>query len=234
METFFIPGAERSPSTITVDGEEGKHMTQVLRMRPGERCRIVDGRGNAFEVTVSDVGKGTALCQVDRHVERWNETATPVILAAGLLKNPSRFDFLVEKAVELGAGKIIPVITERTIARADKKARWEKIAIAAMKQCGRSVLPEISEPLPFASFLSLSWPGHLLLIPHEKSPHAFPSAHDAAGIVLAIGPEGGFTDDEVSAAEGRGYHTVSLGPRRLRAETAAAAALVLSAADRQH
>jgi 16S rRNA (uracil1498-N3)-methyltransferase len=100
-----------------------------------------------------------------------------------------------------------------------------------MKQCGRSVLPEISDPVPFGKFLSSSWPGHLLLIPHEKSSNAFPPAGNAAGIVIAIGPEGGFTDEELSAAVERGYHAVSLGPRRLRAETAAVAALVLAAAD---
>jgi 16S rRNA (uracil1498-N3)-methyltransferase len=123
METFFVPRTGSSPSSITLDGNEGKHLTQVLRMRPGERCRIVDGKGNAFEATISDVGKGTAVCRVDRHLPQCNEPARPIILAAGLLKNPSRFDYLVEKAVELGAGRIVPMITERTIARADKKAR---------------------------------------------------------------------------------------------------------------
>lgn len=230
METFYVPRAGISAPTITVDGDEGKHLAQVLRMHPGERCLLVDGKGNAYEVTISHIEKGTALCQVDRHLPQWNEPPKPIILSAGLLKNPSRFDYLVEKAVELGAGRIIPVITERTIARADKKARWEKLAIAAMKQCGRSVLPEISDPVPFREFLSSSWPGNLLLMPHEKSTGAFPPTGSAAGIVLAIGPEGGFSDAEVTAATERGFRAVSLGPRRLRAETAALAALVLAAA----
>jgi 16S rRNA (uracil1498-N3)-methyltransferase len=230
METFYVPNAVPGDPEITVDGDEGKHLSQVLRMRPGERARIVDGRGNAFEVTVRDVGRGAARCVVENHRENAGEPSKPLILAPGLLKNPSRFDYLIEKSVELGARTIVPLITARTIARADKKSRWEKLAIAAMKQCGRSVLPEIKDPIPFASFLRLPWPDHLLLIPHEASSGAFPASQSAAGVVIVIGPEGGFSDEEIEAAQARGFQPVSLGIRRLRAETAAAAALTLAAA----
>jgi 16S rRNA (uracil1498-N3)-methyltransferase len=230
METFYVPGARVGAEEILVDGDEGKHLTQVLRMRPGERARIVDGKGNAFEATIRETGKGTALCAVDGHRLNAGELPVPVLLAAGLLKNPSRFDYLIEKSVELGARTIMPLITARTIARADKKTRWEKIAVAAMKQCGRSILPAILDPVTFEAFLKQPRPDHLLLIPHETSSAPFPRIPQAAGVVLAVGPEGGFTEVEIEAARACGYQAVSLGNRRLRAETAAAAALTLAAA----
>jgi 16S rRNA (uracil1498-N3)-methyltransferase len=91
------------------------------------------------------------------------------------------------------------------------------------------VLPAISDPISFGKFLEMPWAGHLLVMPHEKSTRVFPRPDNAAGIVLAIGPEGGFTEEEVTRAAERGFQAVSLGSRRLRAETAAAAALALAA-----
>jgi 16S rRNA (uracil1498-N3)-methyltransferase len=227
METFFVPLRETAPHTILVDGEEGRHLTQSLRMRTGERCRVVDGRGNAYDVVVTTVGKGTAECSVEAHHIRLNEPAHAVTLAAAILKNPSRFEYLIEKAVELGVTTIVPLLTERTIARGAKSGRWEKIAIAAMKQCGRSVLPAITEPATFAAFLETAPATALRLIPHEKSSTGMPEARGEQDIVVVIGPEGGFSDGEIERSELAGFHPVSLGVRRLRAETAAVAALAM-------
>jgi 16S rRNA (uracil1498-N3)-methyltransferase len=229
METFYAPLLPHAPATITLDGEEGKHMTQVLRMRPGERCRVVDGKGNAYDVSILSVAHGRAECGVEHHHVRINEPAQHIVLGAGLLKNPSRFDYLVEKAVELGVSGIVPLVTERIIVRGGKTARWQKIAVAAMKQCGRSVLPLINDPVPLEKFFTMTPAEHLRLIPHERSSSPFPVATTSSGVAICIGPEGGFTEEELQKALESGFIAVSLGPRRLRAETAALVSVTLSA-----
>jgi 16S rRNA (uracil1498-N3)-methyltransferase len=144
-----------------------------------------------------------------------------------VLKNPSRFDYLVEKTVELGVSKIVPLLTERSIRKGTKVDRWQSIALAAMKQCGRCILPSITQPAPFDAFL-LSVPADAVkLIPHEKADAGefHVSGHD---VVMCIGPEGGFSDSEVQRAVKAGFKPVTLGPRRLRAETAAVVATVIA------
>jgi 16S rRNA (uracil1498-N3)-methyltransferase len=159
-------------------------------------------------------------------VER--EARHPVVLAVGMPAN-ERMDWLVEKATELGVRSIVPLATGRTIPQHAKTDRWQKLAIAAMKQSGRCVLPPVSPLTPFGRFIAEAC-APLKLIPHEKETSRSLRDILAGGpqdAVLCVGPEGGFSDAEVDEAIHAGFLAVSLGPRRLRTETAAITALAM-------
>ena len=164
------------------------------------------------------------------------EPAYALTLALGLLKNRSRFETALEKAVEAGVHTFVPLLTARTEKPTFRAARAEGILTAAMKQSGRSRRVRLAPPRPFDAVLSED--GHdLVLLCHEQAGaersvlDALRIAPDARRLLVLVGPEGGFTQDEVAQAGARGAHLVSLGPRRLRAETAgivAAAAVMLA------
>lgn len=265
MEYFYIPPSNISAPRLTIDGEEFKHLTHVMRKQVGDEIRVVDGKGNVYDARIVGIVRRAAQCEIVDHRIMENEPLISVTLAAGVVKNGARFDFLVEKATELGVRTIVPLSTERTIPQHAKTDRWQKLAIAAMKQSGRCVLPDVMPLTPFARFLSASSVGveypapkgsfaegtpsarerdsstysplqtggsrgepPLRLIPHEKE-NVRSIGEVLAGkprdTVVCIGPEGGFTDAEIDRAVQAGFLTVSLGPRRLRTETAAIAAL---------
>ncbi len=228
MSDYFYASPDAiAGSRISISGDEFKHLTHVMRKQAGDAIVIVDGKGKAYASVIQEIATGSAICAVQEITERIHEPRTTVTLAVALLKNPSRFDVLVEKTTELGVHRIVPLITERTIPAHGKQDRWQKIALGAMKQSQRCHLPEVLEPVSFASFLDTSGSGELRLIPHEgvsepplKSvPCTFPS------ISICIGPEGGFTASEVKMAAEAGFVAVSLGDRRLRTETAAIVAI---------
>jgi 16S rRNA (uracil1498-N3)-methyltransferase len=231
METFYTPARLITPPSLAIEGDELKHLAQVMRLRPGDALRVVDGEGNSYAATIASLTRNAALCTITSHDVRTHEPARRLILGVGLLKNPARFDFLVEKAVELGAHAIVPLITERTVARhprqEKKNDRWSRIALAAMKQSGRSFLPAILPPSTFDDFIATAPADSHRYLPHEKAPLTSTLTLPAGEgtIVLAIGPEGGFSDGETLRAEGKGFQVVSLGTRRLRTETAAIVAV---------
>lgn len=239
MEYFYVPPSRVAPPRLTIDGEEFQHLTHVMRRVPGDEIRVVDGKGNVYDARIMDLLKREAHCEITAHSVMENEPERSVTLAVGILKNGSRFDFLVEKATELGVGSIVPLATKRTIPHHARNDRWQKLAIAAMKQSGRCVLPHVFPLTPFDRFVAgFEGAGNasgvseapVRLIPHEKETtralrEALPGM--TGDIVICIGPEGGFSDEEVERAERAGFVPVSLGPRRLRTETAAIAALAM-------
>ncbi len=229
MEYFFVPPVSITPPTLTVTGEEFSHMTHVMRMREGDRVRVVDGKGNAYDAVIRTITRHEATCTITARSERMHEPSRRLTLGAGILKNPSRFDYLVEKATEIGAAVIVPLLTERTIPHHAKTERWRKLCVAAMKQSGRCVLPEVREPVQLGEFLSSAGTGDLKLIPHEKAEMPLSSADTDgdAPAVVCIGPEGGFSDEEIARAGEAGFQPVSLGTRRLRTETAALVACAM-------
>jgi len=231
MDYFYVSPKEIHGRIAVIRGDEFKHLTRVVRKKEGEQIVLLDGEDNSYQAVIRSIAKEHAECEILERNQRLNEPAVDVTLAVSILRNPARFDVLVEKATELGVRTIIPIVTERTIPKSEKHARLEKIALAAMKQCGRAWLPKI---LPLASFeevLSRAGQFSLRLIPHEQSSVStpivsVPGKHaGSSSILIVVGPEGGFTEAEVAAAEQNGFLAVSLGPRRLRTETAAIAAV---------
>jgi 16S rRNA (uracil1498-N3)-methyltransferase len=229
MEYFYAPPGSVTPPTLTITGDEYSHMTHVMRMREGDAIRVVDGNGNSYDALITSITRQAALCRITAHTQRLHEPDRPLILGAGMLKNPSRFDYLVEKGTEIGVVRIVPLLTERTIPRHAKTDRWRKLCVAAMKQSGRCVLPEVLEPVPFGKFLSSCDGRALKFIPHEQAEIPLsPSLVAGNGpAVVCIGPEGGFSDEEITGAREAGFQPVTLGARRLRTETAAVVACAL-------
>lgn len=237
---FYTPPEFISDDTLEIVGEEFNHLIHVMRKKLGDRIRVVDGCGHAFDATIKEISRQVAVAFIAERYENHNEPTLDVTIAAGVLKNPSRFDFLVEKVTEIGVRGIIPITCERTIAHHARHERWQKLALAAMKQCGRSICPSVSEARAFADLMRGAG-GRFdhMFVCHEGTEarksladswnEVRKEAVDRGRVLIVVGPEGGFSDLEISLSLEAGSHIVSLGPRRLRTETAAigATALVL-------
>ncbi len=228
MDIFYTPAHLITPPTIRIEGDEYAHLSHVMRKVPNDTIGVVDGVGNYYEAVILETGGRSAVCTVITHRAGMNEPPREVILGAALLKHGAAFDYLVEKATELGVRAIVPLRTERTIPFHAKPDRWQKLALAAMKQSQRCVLPSVQALVTFPEFLQDADTSAVRLIPHEKTDQ--PRIRDVIPdggrrVIIAIGPEGGFSDAEVELATGSGFVPVGLGPRRLRAETAALVAV---------
>lgn len=224
MESFYVSPDRISRDGCLVEGEEFSHLTHVMRRGVGDAIRIVDGAGTAYDVIIEELSGRRARCRITARSERPGEPAIHLRLGVAILKNGANFDFLVEKATELGVSAIVPLLTERTIPRHARQERWQKIALAAMKQSGRSVLPQVDELQTLDRFLAGSAAAGVRLLPHEKTGRPFLREALPGGtrsVAAAIGPEGGFSESEVARAVSAGFLPVSLGQRRLRSETAA-------------
>jgi 16S rRNA (uracil1498-N3)-methyltransferase len=226
-------------------GPEAHHLIHVMRAKPGSRVVLFDGSGAEFTARVERFGRTdvelTVLARdpVDREL--------PLQLTLGVtLPKGDRRKWLVEKAVELGVGRLVPLVTARSVVRAGPQAaaRLRRAVIEASKQCGRNRLMEITEAQSWPDFIATTQgaPCRLLAHPQSRSSPRGSSgikppgaatlprnARQAKAVVLAVGPEGGFTPDEVATALAAGWQPVDLGPRILRVETAAVllAALVV-------
>lgn len=223
MEYFYAPPPNISAGVITIDGDEFVHLSHVMRKKVDDEIYVVNGTGIAFHTTIIEISKKLARCEIRRELPLLHEPSVNVTLAVGIVKNPSRFDFIVEKATELGVNRIVPLLTERTVAKNAKAGRWQKIALAAMKQSGRCVLPRI-DPITSLSTFILNIDAELKIIPHEQSSGSMTSSN-APTVAICIGPEGGFTDEEIEQATTTGFQQISLGSRRLRTETASIVAV---------
>ena len=230
-EYFYVPAEYIIDEHIAIEGEEAKHISRVLRKQPGDRIWVVDGAGKAFETVIRLVAPEMIECEILFEHFHHHEPDIDVTLAVAQLKNPSRMDWIIEKATELGVRTIIPLQTMRTIARSPKEDRWNNIALAAMKQSGRCILPKILPPTDFQIAIANSTEYDLKLIPYERTDHvlfieeAMKNRKPPRSAMILIGPEGGFTEVEIEQAEKAEFTQVSLGRRRLRTETAAIVAL---------
>ncbi len=209
MEYFYTPPQNISPDSLSIEGDEFIHLTHVMRKKVGDTIRVVDGVGTAYDTAIVEISKRTAQCRIHAHHNRLHEPEIDVTIAVGLLKNFSNYDFLVEKCTELGVNTIVPLLSERAIPQRAKTERWQKLALAAMKQCGRCVLPKVSEAKRLREFIASVPTSSLKLIPHEKITsldigEAIPGTSISSAIIC-IGPEGGFGDDEIALAQMTGF-----------------------------
>jgi len=231
MDYFFVDPKDIHGRVALIRGGEFRHLSRVVRKKEGEHVMLVDGADNSYEAVIRLIDRIHAECEILGTQPRANEPRIDITLAVSLLRNPARFDVLVEKATELGVRTIVPLLCERTVPKSGKHSRLEKIALSAMKQCGRSFLPRIHPLTSFEALLEEALEYSLRLIPHEKTKQsqfigAVLQRHaDPKSVLIVIGPEGGFTDHEVALSGEKGFISISLGPRRLRAETAAISAV---------
>ncbi len=225
MDNFYCPPDKISAGSVLIEGEEFSHLVHVMRKKTGDVIGVVDGEGTFHEVTLDEIRKKQARGKITATSRSHLEPAVRLTLAVGILKNPSRFDFLVEKVTELGVKEIIPLETDRTIPSHAKTDRWQKLALAAMKQCGRAYLPRVRELTPLERVCDDFNRFDRTLVAHEQvklSDSLRTLAGDERGpILVLVGPEGGFSEEEVQMCILKGCTAFSLGQRRLRTETAA-------------
>ncbi len=229
----FISPDQVDGNRIVIAGEDVRHLSAVLRIKPGDRLSLADGNGIEYTVTVVDAGRSEVRTEIVKQVK--HEPAYPrVVLGQGLPKS-DKMDWICQKATELGVSVIVPLVTERTIVkiRDEEKriARWQKICREAAMQSSRLDIPTIESIRKFSDFLRTPapGPGTLLLFPWEEGTTPIRDilrAHSGSkDIVVLIGPEGGFSQTEAEQAREQGFHPVSLGRNILRTETASIASL---------
>ncbi len=230
MEYFYTPPSCITGNELRIEGDELTHVERVLRKKAGDVVHVTDGAGTVYTVTLIEVRKHSARCRItDRH-PGLHEPSRDVMLGVALLKNPSRYDMLVEKGTELGVNAFVPLLTERTVQQHARSNRWHSIALSAMKQSCRCWLPTVAEATPLAEFVRSAPASAVRIILHEKSGGVDLRLIDhaaARSVILCIGPEGGFSEQEIALAVEGGFEQASLGERRLRTETAALAASAL-------
>jgi 16S rRNA (uracil1498-N3)-methyltransferase len=215
-----------------VQDSAANHLARVLRLRAGDTLTVFDGSGDEYAARVEAVQKKSVVVEVGEHRAVNRESPIHLSLAQGVSRG-ERMDLVVQKATELGVARIVPVLTQRSVVRLDarqtanKLLHWRAIAIAACEQSGRNRIPEVAAPVALDEFLraSASTSARVLLSP--EGTHRVRDLARYSALTVLIGPEGGLTEAEHEAASKSGFTRVSLGPRILRTETAALAALAV-------
>ena len=221
---LIVANLPRPGESARLDESEAAH-ARAFRLQPGDRVVLLDGSGRVAEAVVRVSEPGTLEVAVDTWRESSGDAPQVTILVCGV--RPERLDWIAEKATELGASRIVLVVSERVQsfrADASRIARMEKVARAAAKQSESARWPEIAGPVDFTRALSVSAANRLLLDP---SGEPFPKSLEPGASALLVGPEGGWSDSERSLSITRGWRTVSLPAGKLRSETAAVAGLTL-------
>lgn len=233
MRRVFVAPEKLRGSSVVVDGEAHHHLSRVLRSRAGDAVVVFDGQGSEFDAEIVAVeAKGTTL---RLHARRTRTAAAPVRLTLlQALARGEKMDFIIQKTCELGVARIVPVLTGRTVAPpgspAARQQRWQRIAREAARQCGRADVPAVEAPVALAAALAAVPAGDRRLVFWESEtarPLRPLLGGDPQATTLLVGPEGGFSVEEIAAAEAVGFQAVGLGPRILRAETAAVVAVAL-------
>jgi 16S rRNA (uracil1498-N3)-methyltransferase len=214
---------------LTLSASAAAHVGRVLRLGVGAQLTVFDGTGGEYAATIVE-SRGTVL-RVRLGTHRCIERESPLkITLAQALARGERMDWVIQKATELGVAVLVPLVTERSVVKLDahqadkRREHWRGIVIAACEQCGRNRLPEILPPAPLGEFLSTARDGtRVLLDPAAEA--GLQTIGTVPGVTLLIGPEGGLSPDERTLAIDAGFRPVRMGPRVLRTETAAIAAL---------
>ncbi len=229
MTRLFVDHTVGEHSALELTGDKAHYLSAVLRAEPDDVLVITAADGSAFHARVAAVGKRTVQLAIQDRCAPVPESPVRITLLQGVLKG-EKMDLVVQKATELGVAQVIPTITERSLVRHTRKLeRWRKIAEEAARQCGRTVIPDITEPRDLTRALQGTDASAPRIIFWEQGGEPLASILEASAgsgrITLCTGPEGGFSQAEASAAAAQGFTTATLGMRILRAETAAIAAI---------
>lgn len=225
---IFHPISLNPTASVTLDEAASRHLLTVLRLRIGEPLAVFNGQGGEYRAVLRAVQKKLAVIEVGERQARDCESPLRIHLGQGISRG-ERMDYAVQKSVELGVHAITPLTTarcgiQRDAKRAGKRSsHWQKVAISASEQSGRCYVPPVFEPQPLAMFLSQASGLRLICVPGQKS-HLEEKPKEGC-VTVVIGPEGGFTEEEIAQAETMGFQRFSLGPRILRTETAPVAAI---------
>ncbi|MBW2004886.1 MAG: 16S rRNA (uracil(1498)-N(3))-methyltransferase [Deltaproteobacteria bacterium] len=236
MRRFFVEKIIPTGGFLLITGKEARHIVSVLRMKKGETLILMDREEQSFEATIEAVHYKEVKVRITKTIPSLPPSPVKISLAQALIKSHP-MEYLIKKVTELGIGSIYPFYSERTVIKLkpkqlkNKMDRWMEIMKSACKQCGRVTLPTLNTPLPFEELINtvpnkktlkvLLWEDEdkvdlkRLLTSMSFAPHVF----------AIVGPEGGFTLNEINLAKDAGFHIISLGNRILRAETAAVSLL---------
>ncbi len=227
MRRFFVDPADITDNNAVLYGPEARHLRLVLRLAAGRIIELFDGRGNIYRAAIQEIGKNQITVQI-REKKIFIEQGPKIHFGQALLKG-QKMDFLVQKATELGIHAIHPFTSEHCVRQGHltRNERWGKISLEACKQCGRPLPPDCCPVTDFKKIVEQAEGHDCKLIFWEKEMGNNLGRHvpRSKSIFFLIGPEGGFSPDEIRIAQDHGFHPVTLGPRVLRAETAAFCAM---------
>jgi 16S rRNA (uracil1498-N3)-methyltransferase len=233
MELYYTDKKNIYADYMLITGSEAHHISKVMRHKPDDIIYVTDGLDNEYQTVIKSIEKNSVKAEIFNRTRKARETTAKITLAQSVIKG-NHMDDIIEKATELGVSEIQPIITARTIASlSDKKAqRYQKLMLSAMKTSTRTHLPCLSKLTDYQKLLETVDNYELALLAYEEEAtnNRLKNIlqHDYINkVLLIIGPEGGFNKEEVQKAKTRGVKCFSLGPRRLRAETAAITALSL-------
>lgn len=233
---FYATQAQINDSGATLDAEQAHHLTRVLRLGEGARVFVFDGEGAEWECEVARIAKREVELNLLRRLDDVIESPLRLTLAQALIKG-DKFDWVVQKATELGVTRIVPLITEHCdVRRAEERAeqrlqRWRRISLEALKQCGRRRLVEICEPGPFEDFCGSATQDDRLIFSERGGQglrEVSAKLQRSNQLSLCVASEGGWSERELKTAEANGFIAVHLGPRILRTETAAISVVTLA------
>jgi 16S rRNA (uracil1498-N3)-methyltransferase len=239
MKRFFVKPEEITESEGSIRGSQVNHIRNVLRMKPGDNAILLDGSGYEYEVVLNLLTTDRIDFDVLKKIQANYESPIKLMVAQAFLKD-KKMDFLVRHLTEMGMCTWIPLFTEHAVPRLEGKKlttrveRWRTIASEAVKQCRRTIVPEIRTPLSFREWIADATEANADIkiafweketVPLQAvAPEKFPSLRS---VLVLVGPEGGFSDTEMDLARSAGFLTASIGPRILKAETAAVAICAL-------
>lgn len=249
IRRFYSPRLAEPGTSVTLPADESRHLTRVLRLRPGARVRVFDGRGQEHDAVVERDDPRRVVVRLGAARPTAAEPRVRLSLAVTVLKS-RKLDGVIRDATALGAAAVVPLLSERAQAGPTARGgriseRWRGVAVAAAKQCGRAVVPEIRDPVPGRDFVREPAEDTLRLLLVEPaaapaggdaddrsaarvaSPEVLRGAPPPKHAVIAVGPEGGWTRGEAEAAREHGFHPLTLGDRTLRADLAPAVALAV-------
>lgn len=225
---FFCPGLPDAGAEIALPAEVAHHADRVLRLRAGDGVRLFDGEGREADAVLVALGRDArALIERCGQIEREAPLAITLVQA---LATGDKMDWVVQKAVELGVTRIQPILAERSVLRLDgeraekRRAHWQQVAVAAAGQCGRNRIADVGPQMTLPQFLATASAVPRWILAPEGAGRLSQQPQPAGGVALLVGPEGGWSEREETAAALAGCVAVSLGPRILRTETAGLAA----------
>lgn len=235
-DRFFVEGRHEAGDAVTLDGSDAHKIVTVLRKHDGDEIEVIDSAAQRFSANIAIDGRTVRATLNELKADA--ESSLPEITVAQGVPKGQKMDFVVEKLTELGAARIIPLQSERTVVSdvsPNKIERWRRLAKTAAQQCGRARIPQVADPQIFQQLCDSFAAYDVVLFPWElaartKLRDALPSlVATAKSILIVVGPEGGFSHAEADAAQRAGAQLISLGSRILRTETAALALVAVLA-----
>lgn len=232
MSKFFIPRENIKENKIIINSEDVNHITRVLRYQIGDEILCCDGMGNDYVAQITSFDKKEVICEIISQKKADTEPELKVILIQGVPK-AAKMDYIIQKTTELGISEIYPCEMTRCVSKIEgikKIERWQKIATEAAKQSGRGIVPKIHEPINILEAVNVLKSVDVAFVPYECEETntlrpILTKAENPKTVAFIIGPEGGFDKSEINEIIQNGIHTVSLGKRILRTETAGEAVL---------